>query len=146
MIVIFLLLTILSSYLAGGQAGEGAFGGMEDTVVTVLSISVLLIPIIGIMLGYSTISGEAENGSLSIVLSYPIRRIEVLLGKLAGLGSVLVFSILIGFGVGGLVIAATVGVEEGVGYLAFIGFTTMLGLIYLSLSITVCDCFVNSLL
>ena len=92
MIIIFLLLTILSSYLAGGQSGSDTFGGMEDTVVTLLSISTLLIPIIAIMLGYATISGEAENGSLSIVLSYPIKRIEVLIGKLFGLGSVLFFS------------------------------------------------------
>ena len=103
MLIIFLLLTILSSFLAGGQAGgDETFGGMEDTVVTLLSISSLLIPIIAIMLGYSTISGEAENGSLSIVLSYPIKRIEVLIGKLLGLGSVLFFSIVIGFGLGGI--------------------------------------------
>ncbi len=112
MVIIFLLLTILSSYLAGGQAGgEEALGGMEDTVVTLLSISSLLIPIIAIMLGYATISGEAESGSLSIVLSYPIKRVEVLIGKLLGLGSVLIFSIVLGFGVGGLIIAATDGVS-----------------------------------
>jgi ABC-type transport system involved in multi-copper enzyme maturation permease subunit len=138
MIIIFLLLTILSSFLAGGQAGgDETFGGMEDTVVTLLSISTLLIPIIAIMLGYSTISGEAESGSLSIVLSYPIKRIEVLLGKLIGLGSVLFCSILFGFGVGGIIIAITVGVEEGAGFFMFIILTVMLGLVYLSLSICI---------
>jgi ABC-type transport system involved in multi-copper enzyme maturation permease subunit len=138
MMVIFFLLTILASYLAGGQAGgEDAFGGMEETVVTLLSISSLLIPIIAIMLGYSTISGEAESGSLSIVLTYPVKRIEVLLGKLLGLGSVLIFSTVAGFGVGGIIIAATVGVDEGVGYLWFIALTIMLGLVYLSLSICI---------
>jgi ABC-type transport system involved in multi-copper enzyme maturation permease subunit len=138
MIIIFLLLTILASYLAGGQAGgEDAFGGMEDTVVSLLSISTLLIPLIAIMLGYSTISGEAENGSLTIVLSYPVKRIEVLIGKLFGLGSVLIFSTVLGFGIGGLIIAATVGVTEGIGFLWFIALTIMLGLIYLSLSICI---------
>jgi ABC-type transport system involved in multi-copper enzyme maturation permease subunit len=138
MVIIFLLLTILSSYLASGQAGgEEAFGGMEDTVVTLLSISTLLIPIIAIMLGYATISGEAESGSLSIVLSYPIKRIEVLLGKLFGLGSVLIFSIILGFGVGGLIIAATVGASEGIAFLLFIFLTAILGFVYLSLSICI---------
>ena len=136
MMIIFLLLTILASYLAGGQAGgEEAFGGMEDTVVSLLSISTLLIPIIAIMLGYSTISGEAENGSLSIVLTYPVKRIEVLIGKLFGLGSVLIFSIVVGFGAGGLIIAATVGASESLAYLSFIALTIMLGFMYLSLSI-----------
>jgi len=138
MMIIFLLLTILASYLAGGQAGgEETFGGMEDTVVTILSISTLLIPIIAIMLGYSTISGEAESGSLSILLTYPIKRIDVLLGKLFGLGSVLIFSIVVGFGTGGLIIAATVGAAEGIAYLAFIALTSVLGLMYLSLSICI---------
>lgn len=138
MMIIFLLLTILASYLAGGQAGgEDAFGGMEDTVVSLLSISTLLIPIIAIMLGYSTISGEAENGSLSIVLTYPVKRIEVLIGKLFGLGSVLIFSIVVGFGAGGLIIAATVGASEGLAYLSFIALTIMLGFMYLSLSICI---------
>jgi ABC-type transport system involved in multi-copper enzyme maturation permease subunit len=138
MMIIFLLLTILASYLAGGQVGgEDAFGGMEDTVVSLLSISSLLIPLIAIMLGYSTISGEAENGSLSIVLSYPVKRIEVLIGKLFGLGAVLIFSTVVGFGAGGLIIGATVGINEGIGYLWFIALTILLGLIYLSLSICI---------
>ena len=138
MMIIFLLLTILASYLAGGQAGgEDALGGMGDTVVSLLSISTLLIPIIAIMLGYSTISGEAENGSLSIVLTYPVKRIEVLIGKLFGLGSVLIFSIVVGFGAGGLIIAATVGASESLAYLSFIALTIMLGFMYLSLSICI---------
>ena len=137
MIIILLLLTILSSYLAGGQAGDESFGGMEDTVVTLLSISTLLIPIIAIMLGYATISGEAENGSLSIVLSYPIKRVEVLLGKLFGLASVLFFSIILGFGVGGLIIAITVGSSEGLSFLIFVILTSLLGIVYLSLSICI---------
>ncbi len=130
--IIFIILTIVSSYVAGGQ---GEFGGMEETVVSLLSISVLLIPLIAIMLGFSTIAGEAEKGALYVVLSYPVRRVEVLLGKFLGLGSVLAVTPLIGFGLGGIVIAATVGAEEGLAYLAFITLTIILGLVYLSVVI-----------
>jgi ABC-type transport system involved in multi-copper enzyme maturation permease subunit len=134
--IIFIILTIASSYLAGGQAGgKEMFGGMEETVVSLLSISAMLIPLIAIMLGFSTIAGEAEKGALSVVLSYPIRRGEVLLGKLLGLGSVLAVTPLIGFGLGGAVIAATVGAEEGLAYIAFIALAIILGLMYLSLVI-----------
>jgi Cu-processing system permease protein len=42
---------------------------------------------------------------------------------------------LIGFGLGGVVIALTVGADEGVAYLAFITLTIILGLMYLSLVI-----------
>ena len=127
--IIFIILTILSSIVAHGQ---GEFAGMGDTVVTILTISTLLIPIIAIMLGFSTIAGEAEKGALYVVLSYPVRRVEVLLGKFFGLSSVLAVTPLLGFGIGGIVIAATVGAEEGVAYLAFIGLTILLGIVYLS--------------
>lgn len=136
--IIFALLIFVFSYLAGGQTGgDEVLGDMQTTVLALLSISSLLIPLIAIILGFSTISGEDESGALNVVLSYPIRRIEVLLGKLLGLGSVIIVSILLGFGIGGIVIAATVGTEDFGGYLAFIFLTIFLGFIYLSLSICI---------
>ncbi|MFQ6106802.1 MAG: ABC transporter permease [Thermoplasmata archaeon] len=133
--VIFAMMTLLASYMAGAQAGGGqVLGGMEGTVLALLSISGILIPLIAIMLGFASISGECENGSMGVVLSYPIRRGEVLLGKLIGLSSVIVVSTVAGFGVAGILIATTVGAESGVAYLAFIGLSILLGLLYLSMS------------
>ncbi len=138
MTIIFIILAIASSYLAGRQAGGGEiFGGMEDTVVALMSIYTLLIPLIAILLGFSTIAGEAETGALYVVLSYPVKRVEVLLGKFLGLGSALAVTPLIGFGLSGVVIAATVGAEEGVAFLAFIALAIILGLMYLSLIICI---------
>jgi len=136
--VIFVLLIIIFSYVAGGQTGgEDVFGNMQNTAFGLLVISSLLIPLIAIILGFSTISGEAESGALYVVLSYPIRRIEVLLGKLLGLGLVITVSIFLGFGIGGIVIAATVGPESWAGYIGFILLSIFLGFIYLSLSICI---------
>ena len=133
--LIFIILTIASSYLAGG--GNEIFGGMEDTVVTLMSIYILLIPLIAIMLGFSTIAGESEKGALYVVLAYPVRRVEVLAGKFLGLGSVLAVTPLAGFGISGVIIAATVGAEEGLAFLAFIALAIVLGLVYLSLIICI---------
>ena len=134
--IIFAVLIIVFSYLAGGQAGEGEIlGGLQNTVFGLLGISSLLIPLIAIILGFSTISGEAESGALYVALSHPVRRIEVLLGKLVGLGSVIIVSIFIGFGLGGIIISASFGPESWGGYIAFMGLSILLGFIYLSLSI-----------
>lgn len=129
--IIFVILTIAASVLGG----RGTLGGLDETVTTLLSISCVLIPLIAIMLGYGTISGEAESGSLSVVLSYPVRRVEVLLGKFSGLGTVIVTSTVIGFGAGGVAIVATTGTSQVGSYLAFIGLTILLGILYLSFSI-----------
>jgi len=135
--IIFVILIVVFSYVAGAQTGEDTFGNMQNTVFGLLGISSLLIPLIAIILGFSTISGEAESGALYVVLSYPIRRIEVLLGKLLGLGFVITASIFLGFGLGGIVIASTVGTQSFGGYIAFILLSIFLGFIYLSLAICI---------
>ena len=137
--IIFVLLIIVFSYVAGAGL-DGSLGNMELTVMGLLMISPLLIPLIAIILGFATIAGEAESGALYVVLSYPVRRIEVLLGKFFGLGSVLIASIFIGFGFGGVIIAATVGPESWAGYIGFILLSIFLGLIYLILSICISAC------
>lgn len=132
LIAIFLILTIASAFMAGG----GSVGEMDLTVGVLMTISSMLVPIIAIMLGYATISGEAESGALSVVLACPVRRSEVLLGKFLGLGSVICFSILVGFGVSGMIIAGTTGHAQWGGYVVFILLTMLLGLLYVSLSIS----------
>src|SRR5512137_301869 len=129
MISIFVVLTIASSIMAG----HGKLGEMEVTVGILISLSSMLVPIISIMLGYATISGEAESGALSIVLTCPVSRSEVLLGKFLGLGSVICFSVFVGFGVSGLIIGATAG-GQWIGYVSFMLLTMLLGMLYLSLS------------
>ena len=132
------ILVLVFSYLAGSQTGsENVLGDMETTVFGLLGISSFIIPLIAIILGFGTISGEAESGALSVVLSYPVSRLEVLLGKLLGLGSVIVIAVLVGFGFGGIIITATVSGDSWAGYLAFMGLTIFLGFIFLSLSICV---------
>jgi Cu-processing system permease protein len=58
-----------------------------------------------------------------------------LLGKFIGLGAVIVFSTIIGFGTGGIIIAVLAGTSEWTSYVVFIGLTILLGLLYLSVSI-----------
>jgi len=128
--IIFILLTLVMSFVQGG----GGLSSMEVTVVGIMAIASMLVPIIAIMLGYNTITGESESGSLLVVLSNPITRFEVLMGKFVGLGSVLSTSILLGFGIAGIVIMAEDS-SNVAGYMIFMILTIMLGLMFLSLSI-----------
>ena len=132
--IIFVILIVLFSYVAGAIGGD-LFGDVQSTAILLVAVTALLIPLIAIILGYASISGEAESGSLYVILSYPVSRFEVLIGKLIGLGSVISVSIFIGFGLGGLVIALTSGTESIANYISFILLSIFMGLIYLSLAI-----------
>lgn len=124
-------MAIASSIVAGG----GEIGKMDVTITTLLSLSSLLLPVIGVMLGYSTIAGEAESGTLLVVLAYPVKRIEVLLGKFVGLSSVIFASALSGFGGAGVVISIATSTTEWKGYLVFMALAMLLGVLYVSLSL-----------
>lgn len=131
--LIYIFLIILSSYFTGGQAGDNEiFGTIKATVIFARPLTYIFIPIISIILGYSTIVGEAETGSLSVVLSYPVNRFEVILGKFFGLGSILIITPFIGFGISGIIIMLSIGAEEAALLIIFIFLTILLGLMYLS--------------
>jgi len=131
---IFISLAIISS-LIGALIHES--GGLEDLRTTVLIMMFFvqyIIPIIGLMLGYATIVGEKERETLSALISYPVTRLEIIIGKFLGLGLVLSTSIFIGFGIAGIIIGISVGfVDLGI-YLTFIAFSILLGLVFLSIS------------
>lgn len=130
--VIFATLTLVVSYFGSYFSQDWQDLGL--TIAGMMSLVQFLIPIIGLMLGYATIIGEIERGSMSSLLSLPATRLDILLGKFFGLGGILSFTILIGFGIAGIVIALNVPDVDFGGYGIFIGSTILLGLVFLSLA------------
>lgn len=133
---VFLALALLVSYLGGTILGGGiGFQKFKETTVSTIRLGELLVPIIGIMLGYATLAGEHEQGSLGLVLSTPITRGQLLLGKFLGLAAVLTVAVLVGLGIAGAVIAAFVGLEGVDSYLILLGGTILEGLAFISISL-----------
>jgi Cu-processing system permease protein len=118
---VFIILSLIVSYFGATQTG-GAAGlqGFRATAQGVLGLSGTLIPILALMLTYATIAGEREAGSLQLLLTMPVTRNEVVLGKLAGLGAVMMVSIAGGLGVAGFIIAAVAGTDGWDLYALFI--------------------------
>lgn len=50
---------------------------------------IYLVPLIAVLLGYDAIVGEQEGGLLELLLSMPITRLAILLGKYLGLSAAL---------------------------------------------------------
>jgi Cu-processing system permease protein len=129
MTIIFAALTIAMSAV-GSYFSEG-WQSLEITVLLMMSIVQLLVPIIGLMIGYAAIVGEVEKGSMNMMISLPVSRLQIIIGKLMGLGGVLSFTILVGFGIAGVVIGLMVPNVNFGEYLIFIIATILVGLVYL---------------
>jgi Cu-processing system permease protein len=133
MSLMFAILTVVVSYF-GSLTSQG-WQDLSLTIVAMMTFVEYLVPIIALMLGYATIIGEIERGSMSALLSLSATRFEIVAGKFLGLASVLALTILIGFGIAGLIIAVNVSDIDFVAYLLFIAMTIMFGIIFLSISL-----------
>jgi Cu-processing system permease protein len=133
---IFMLLTIVMSYFGGASSGgDVEFQGFKATVSMMSTIAGMLLPIIAIMLGYASIIGERENGSMGVVLGCPVSRSDVIIGKFAGLGLVMLATIFLGFGISGLIVGALAGFADSLEYLFFMAMTFVFSMFFLGFSI-----------
>lgn len=85
--------------LAGGApSGDLGVDPLTIAATSITTLSVYLIPLIGLLLSFDAISGEAERGTLALSLTYPLSRGEILLGKFFAHLLVLAFAIAVGLG------------------------------------------------
>ncbi len=97
---IVLLATLALALAALGSAPVGAVkaGALSITIASLSSLTVYLLPLIALMLAYDALVGEAERGTLLLLLAYPVARWQVVLGKFLGHTAILALAILIGYG------------------------------------------------
>ena len=97
----------------------------------------LLVPLLGIVLGYKAIVGERESGSLVLVLSLPHTRRDVMAGKVLGRGAVLVAGIAIALAIGEAFVVYPYGSLAPLAFLSFLLLTVGLGTIFLGLGVAI---------
>jgi Cu-processing system permease protein len=131
--VMFALLTLVVSYF-GSLASRG-WQDLGFTISGMANLVTFLVPIIALMLAYAAIIGEIERGSMNSLLALSATRFEIIIGKFLGLAGVLCFTIFIGFGAAGLMIAANVANVNYADYGIFMGATMLLGLVFLSVAL-----------
>lgn len=85
---------------AAGSAPTGALGAdrLSVTVASLTSLSVYLVPLVALLMSFDAIAGEVERGTLALLLTYPIRRGEVLLGKLLAHLGIVALAVTLGYG------------------------------------------------
>ena len=84
---------------ATGSAPTGALGAdrLSVTVASLTSLAVYLVPLMALLMSFDAISGEVERGTLPLVLTYPVARGEILLGKFAAHLAILALAVAVGY-------------------------------------------------
>lgn len=137
-----LIATLLMALFAlaltfAGAAPTGALGVdlLTVSVASMTTLSVYLAPLLALLMSFDAVAGEIERGGLALLLTYPVSRTEILLGKFFAHLCTLIFAIAVGFGVAGLAAGAAGGAgAESVAALARLVWTSiLLGATFLAL-------------
>lgn len=136
--LVFALLAVGIAWFGAAASGQVGFTSIPATIASLASLATFLMPLIALLLAYDAIVGEEEGGTLMLLLTYPISRGQILLGKFVGHGMILGLATLIGFGCAALAIALLVpNIELGMlawAFTRFIVSSTLLGLVFLALA------------
>ncbi|PCI87405.1 MAG: hypothetical protein COB24_05955 [Hyphomicrobiales bacterium] len=103
--LVMALLALTLSFLGSAPLGTTSVSPLAVTVVSLSSLSIFFIPLIALLLAYDSIVGEAERGTLTLLLVYPISRNQIIIGKFIAHLFLLSIAIFLGYGAAGLAIA-----------------------------------------
>ena len=134
---IILLGTTALVLLLVGSAPIGTIraGALDVSVVSLTSLSVYLLPLIALLLSFDALVGEFERGTMLLLLTYPVARWQVVLGKFFGHMMILLTAIVVGYG-GAAVITVLFtdnGIEGWQAYASMMGSTLLLGAVFIAL-------------
>lgn len=117
------------------QPGGSTFRAMSysRTAASLINLVLLFVPLIGLTLGSANLAGDRETGALIYLLSQPVNRVEVLLGKYLGMAGALLATLTLGFGVAGAALALQGSIQDAGGYLLTVLLAYLLALAMLSL-------------
>lgn len=104
------LMVVFSLVLAAaGSAATGVLGAdrLSVTVASLTSLSVYLVPLVALLMSFDAVAGEVERGTLPLLLTYPVARWELLLGKLVAHLAILTLAIVAGYGAAAVAAIAT---------------------------------------
>jgi Cu-processing system permease protein len=134
-ILLLTSLALVISLLGSAPTGTVKASALAVTVASLSSLTVYLLPLIALMLAYDALVGEFERGTMLLLLSYPVARWQVVLGKFLGHMAILLAAILIGYGGVGLLVEFTGGgdPESRLAYFAMMVNSALLGAAFIGL-------------
>lgn len=127
----FTLLAMATSFMSLAGSGSQGFAGFSKTSAGLLNLIMLMVPLMALSAGATSIASERERGTLLYLLAQPVSRVELLLGKFLGLSIALCASLCIGFGLSAIVLAWQTGGAGVLSYVFLVGLTCLLAIVML---------------
>jgi ABC-2 type transport system permease protein len=140
LVILFTLLIVLSVYffveIIPSLSGQNTNGSESDFgIFSLVTPTSILLPIVGVLIGYKAIVGERTSGSLKFLLGLPHTRRDVVFGKLLGRSGVVTVAVLIGFAVGGIALYSFTSAVPIAEFVMFTAVTILLGVTFVSIAI-----------
>lgn len=129
-------LALSLTFLGSAPTGTVGARALDVVIVSLSSLTIFLVPLIALLISHDAIVGDMERGTMLLLLSYPVARWQVLLGKFIGHLAVLAFATSLGYGAAMLALLATdSGIDpEGLAaFAAMIGSSVLLGAVFVAI-------------
>ncbi|WP_259391363.1 ABC transporter permease [Paenibacillus sp. 1011MAR3C5] len=127
-------LFMLSLLLIHSQGYVKGYSGMSGTM---LNLALYLLPLMALMLGSFSLTGEKEEGNWELLSTYPLGTGAFLIGKYIGLAAVMLAVVAMGFGISGVAGWLLGGGWDTFTYVRLLFFSVMLSLFFLGISMMV---------
>ena len=105
--VLFALFSVSLVFLGGSSVGPARTNAV---LASFAQVGVYLVPLVALAVGFDTVVGADESGSLEMLLALPLTAGSVVVGKYLGRAAALAGGVLAGFAVGGALLVADAGV------------------------------------
>ena len=129
-------LALSLTFLGSAPTGNVGAGALDVVVVSLSSLTIFLLPLIALLISHDAVVGEMERGTMTLLLSYPVGRGQVILGKFCGHVLILAFATVIGYGAAAAALAITGASVLAASWYAFasmLGTSIMLGAVFVAI-------------
>lgn len=128
-------LALTLTFLGNAPTGSVGVGALDVVIVSLSSLTIFLVPLIALLISHDAIVGDIERGTMLLLLSYPVGRWQVILGKFAGHLAILAFATVLGYGAAAMALVGTGAAIEAGSWTAFammIGSSILLGAVFIA--------------
>ena len=129
-------LALTLTFLGSAPTGNVGVRALDVVIVSLSSLTIFLVPLIALLISHDAIVGEMERGTMLLLLSYPVGRWQVLVGKFVGHLAILTFATVLGYGAAAAALALTgaaIDAESWAAFAQMIGSSILLGAVFIAI-------------